>query len=224
VRRKSLINGGDASRRTPHASRLGSLYLITDRRQVPAGRTLLDTVATALAAGVNMVQLREKDLPTSELFALARELRRLTRHYGALLLINDRIDVAQAVEADGVHLGGQSLPVAVARRLLGPKPLLAVSTHHRVEIEAAAASGADFVTFSPIYATPSKTAYGPPQGVEKLRAACTGAPLPVFALGGITAARLSEVLAAGAAGVACIAAVLAARDPAAAVRALLTPP
>jgi thiamine-phosphate pyrophosphorylase len=212
-----------ASRLTPQASGPASLYLITDRRQVPAGRTLLDTVAAALAAGVNMVQLREKDLGTLELFVLAQELRQLTRRHGALLLINDRIDVALAAEADGVHLGGHSLPVAVARQLLGPERLLAVSTHQRAEIEAAAAGGADFVTFGPVYATPSKATYGAPQGVEKLRAACADAPLPVFALGGITAARRPEVLAAGAAGVACIAAVLAAPDPAAAVRALLTP-
>jgi thiamine-phosphate pyrophosphorylase len=202
----------------------GSLYLITNRRQLPAGRTLLDTVEAALSAGVRMVQLREKDLPARELFTLAQQLRQVSRRYGALLLINDRIDVALAVEADGVHLGGQSLPVAVARQLLGPQRLLGVSTHFRTEIDAAAAAGADFVTFGPVYATPSKAAYGPPQGVEKLRAACAGAPLPVFALGGIDAARCSEVLAAGAAGVACIAAVLGARDPANAVRALLTPP
>jgi thiamine-phosphate pyrophosphorylase len=202
----------------------GSLYLITDRRQLPAGRTLLDTIEAALSAGVRMVQLREKDLPARELFTLAQQLRQVSRRYGALLLINDRIDVALAVEADGVHLGGQSLPVAVARQLLGPQRLLGVSTHFRTEIDAAAAAGADFVTFGPVYATPSKAAYGPPQGVEKLRAACAGAPLPVFALGGIDAARCPEVLAAGATGVACIAAVLGARDPAIAVRALLTPP
>jgi thiamine-phosphate pyrophosphorylase len=223
VRRRSLINGGDASRLTPHASPLGNLYLITDRRRLPAGRTLIDTVEAALTAGAPMVQLREKDLPARELFVLAQELRRLTRRHGALLLINDRIDVALAVEADGVHLGGHSLPVAVARQLLGPKPLLAVSTHHRAEIHAAAAAGADFVTFGPVYATPSKAPFGPPQGVEKLRAACAGAPLPVFALGGMTAARRLEVLAAGASGIACIAAVLGDPDPAGAVRALLTP-
>lgn len=202
----------------------GSLYLITDRYQVPAGRSLLDTVAAALAAGAPMVQLREKDLPACELFALAQELRRLTHRHGALLLINDRVDVVLAVEADGVHLGEHSMPIAVARHLLGPQKLIGVSTHRRAEIDGAAVAGADFATFGPVYATPSKAAYGPPQGVEHLRAACAGAPLPVFALGGITAARRSEALAAGASGIACIAAVLAADDPAAAVRALLTPP
>lgn len=212
---------GSASLLTPHSSLLGSLYLITDRRQLPAGRTLLDTVEAALAAGVTMVQLREKDLPAGDLFALAQQLRQLTRRYGARLLINDRIDVALAVEADGAHLGGHSLPVNIARQLLGPERLLGVSTHHQEEIAEAAAAGADFVTFGPVYATPSKAAYGPPQGLERLRAACAGAALPVFALGGVSAERIPNVLAAGAAGIACIAAVLSAADPAAAARNLL---
>jgi thiamine-phosphate pyrophosphorylase len=197
------------------------LYLITDRRQLPAGRTLLDTVEAALAAGIRMVQLREKDLSARELFALAQQLRQVSRRYGARLLINDRIDVALAVEADGVHLGGHSLPVAVARQLLGPQRLLCVSTHHPEEIKTAAAAGADFVTFGPVYATPSKAAYGPPQGLERLRAACADSKLPVFALGGINAERLPEVLSAGATGIACIAAVLSAHQPAAAARNLL---
>jgi thiamine-phosphate pyrophosphorylase len=196
-----------------------NLYLITDRHLVPPGSTLPELVEAALKGGVRAVQLREKDLPARDLYSLALELRKTTLRHGARLLINDRIDVALAVEADGVHLGGHSLPVSVARKILGPDRLLAVSTHHQAEILAASADGADLVTFGPVFATLSKAPYGPPQGMERLREACAGASLPVFALGGITVDRIAEVLAAGAAGAACIAALLTARDPAAAARA-----
>ena len=190
-----------------------NLYLITDRHQVPAERTLQATVAAALSGGVRAVQLREKDLSAAELYPLAMELRSLTRRHGARLLLNDRIDVALAVAADGVHLGSHSLPVAAARGLLGPDRLIGVSTHHPAEIAAAAADGADFVTFGPVYATPSKTAYGLPLGREALSAACTGAPLPVFALGGIKAHHLSELRGSGAHGIAVISAIIAQPDP-----------
>ena len=198
-----------------------TLYLITDRHQVPAGRSLLETVEAALLGGVRAVQLREKDLTAAELLPLARELRDLTRRFGARLLINDRIDVALAVDADGVHLGGHSLPVAVARRLLGADRLIGISTHHIAEIAAAAAGGADFVTFGPVFATPSKAAYGPPLGLTALQAACTSTPLPVFALGGIKVDHLPALTAKGAHGLAVISAIIAAPDPKTATRALL---
>jgi len=195
-----------------------TLYLITDRHQLPAGRTLLETVEAALQGGVRAVQLREKDLAAAELFPLAEALRHLTRRFGARLLINDRVDVAQAVAADGVHLGGHSLPAAVARRLLGPHSLLGVSTHHPAEIAAAAAQGVDFVTYGPVFATPSKLAYGSPLGLESLRLACQNSPLPVFALGGIKPCHLADLSAAGAAGVAVISALIATPDPRSAAR------
>jgi thiamine-phosphate pyrophosphorylase len=190
-----------------------TLYLITDRHQVPAGRTLLETVEAALQGGVRAVQLREKDLPAAELLPLAIELRVLTRRFAARLLINDRIDVALAVAADGVHLGGHSLPAAVARRLLGPQRLVGVSTHRPAEIAAAAAAGANFVTFGPVFATPSKRTYGQPLGLEALRLACQNSPLPVFALGGIKPCHLGDLRAAGVAGVAVISALIATPDP-----------
>ncbi|WP_305045885.1 thiamine phosphate synthase [Geoalkalibacter sp.] len=189
-----------------------SLYLITDRRALPPGRRLEDVVRAACAGGVGAVQLREKDLSPRELYPLACRLREVTAAGGAHLLINDRVDLALAVEADGVHLGGQSLPTALARRLLGPEKLIGVSTHHPDEIHAASRDGADFVTFGPVYATPSKAAYGPPQGLDALRAAGRNAPLPVFALGGITAEQVPELRAAGARGIALIRAILGADD------------
>lgn len=198
-----------------------SLYLITDRKQVPAGRTLIEAVRAALEGGVRAVQLREKDLPAAALYLLALELRELTARYGARLLINDRLDVAQAVGADGVHLGGHSLPVTAARGLLGPDRLIGVSTHRPEEVAAAKRDGADFVTFGPVFYTPSKAAYGAPAGFDQLRSACAAAPLPVLALGGVTAERIPALLDAGAAGAALISAVLAAGDPAAAAACLL---
>ncbi len=195
-----------------------SLYLITDRRQVPSGG-LIGAVRRALEGGVRAVQLREKDLCAAELYPLALELRDLTRRYGAQLLLNDRIDVALAVAADGVHLGGHSLPIVAARRLLGPGKLIGVSTHAPAEISDARRSGADFVTFGPVYPTPSKTPFGAPLGLNSLREACRSAPLPLFALGGVTPERLSELRSAGCNRVACIGAVLRAADPGATARA-----
>jgi thiamine-phosphate pyrophosphorylase len=149
-------------------------------------------------------------------------MRDLTARFGAHLLINDRVDVALASGADGVHLGGHSLPPAVVRQRFGAELMIGVSTHSRGEVVAAASAGADFVTFGPVYATASKAAYGPPLGVDALRGACTGSTLPVYALGGITPDRRREVLAAGAAGCAAISSVLAAADPRRAAAAFVT--
>lgn len=197
------------------------LYLITDRHALTPGRRLAEVVRAACAAGVRAVQLREKDLSARKLFLLAGQLREITRDFGTRLLINDRIDVAMAVGADGVHLGGHSLPVAAARHLLGPDRLLGVSTHHLDEILVAHRDGADFVTFGPVFATPSKAAYGAPQGLDALRRVCAASSLPVFALGGIDSRNLSQVMACGARGAAMIRALFAVDDPGAQAAQLL---
>jgi thiamine-phosphate pyrophosphorylase len=189
-------------------SDLPRLYLITDRHLAADEQDYLTRIEQALAAGVGMLQLREKDLSAADLFRLGQQLRQLTRRYGARLLINDRVDLALAVDADGVHLTESSLPTAIARHLLGPRKLVAVSTHKIGQINRQADTGADFVTFSPIYPTPSKAAYGPPQGVAILKEACQQAVIPVYALGGITAERIIECRQAGAFGVAVISAIL----------------
>ena len=194
------------------------LYFVTDRKQT-ANRPLTDVVHAALDGGVRAVQLREKDLEGRELYALAEELRALTRRYRAHLLVNDRIDVALAVEADGVHLGQHSFSVEDARRLLGAGKLIGVSTHSQPEIDAA--QEADFIVFGPVYYTPSKAAYGEPQGLDRLRAAVAHSALPVFAIGGIKTARVPEVLETGAHGIAMISALSVATDPAQAARELL---
>ena len=194
------------------------LYFVTDRKQT-ANRPLTDVVHAALDAGVRAVQLREKDLEGRELYALAERLRALTARYRARLLINDRLDVALAVEADGVHLGHNSFTVKDARRLLGAGKLIGVSTHSRQEITAA--QEADFLLFGPVYYTPSKAAYGEPQGLDRLRAAVVHSTVPVFAIGGIKTGRVAEVLETGAHGIAMISAISAATDPTQAARELL---
>ena len=194
------------------------LYFVTDRRQT-AGRPLYDVVHAALDGGVRAVQLREKDLEGGELYRLAAQLRDLTTRYTARLLINDRLDVALAVGADGVHLGQTSLPVSTARQLLGPDKLIGVSTHSPDEITAA--QGADFVVFGPVYFTPSKAGYGQPQGLARLRQAVGHSPVPVFAIGGIQADRIAAVRSAGAHGVALISALSAATEPSRAAHELL---
>ena len=194
------------------------LYFVTDRKQT-ADRPLADVVHAALDGGVRAVQLREKDLEGRELYALAERLRALTARYQAQLLVNDRLDVALAVEADGVHLGQHSFAVKNARRLLGAGKLIGVSTHSRQEITAA--QGADFIVFGPVYYTPSKADYGEPQGLDRLRAAVVHSTVPVFAIGGIKTGRVPEILETGAHGIAMISAISAAPDPTQAARELL---
>lgn len=189
-----------------------SLYLITDRCQTQ-GRPLVDVIRAALDGGVRAVQLREKDLGSRELYQLALDLRSLTDLYGAKLFINDRIDIAMAVGADGVHLGAGSIPVVEARRLVRANQLIGYSSHSFAEAQMAEVDGADFVTFGPVYQTPSKAAYGAPVGVSNLEEACQGLSIPVFALGGIKRSNVTEVMSAGAAGIAMISAVIAADDP-----------
>jgi thiamine-phosphate pyrophosphorylase len=193
---------------------------VTDRRAT-AGRPLAEVVERCLGAGLPAVQLREKDLTGVELLDLARALRGLTARHGARLLVNDRVDVALAVDADGVHLPEAGLPPLAARTLVGPDRLLGVSTHSTAALDAAQEGGADFVLFGPVYDTPHKRAWGAPQGPAALAAACRRARVPVLAIGGVTADRVPELGDAGAAGVAVIRALLEAADPAAATRELL---
>lgn len=196
------------------------LYLITDRHQ-SGGRTLVDVVGRAFEGGVRAVQLREKDLSAVELYRLATDLRRLSSECNAKLIINDRLDIALAVDADGIHIGINSLPVSVARRILGKNKIIGYSAHAIDEALAAEAAGADFVTFGPVYQTPSKAEYGEPCGVKKLAEAASALKIPVIGLGGITVSRVSETLSANVGGIAVISAIMAADDPRAAAASLL---
>ncbi len=177
-------------------------------------------VRSALAGGARLVQLREKDLEGAELFALAESLARECRSAGAKLLVNGRIDVALAAGADGVVLPADSFPTPVARRLCGDRLLVGRSTHSRDEVDAARDDGCDFALFGPVFATPSKSCFGPPQGIDRLAAAAARG-LPIFAVGGVTAENAREVTRAGAHGAAVIREVMAADDPGHAVEELL---
>lgn len=188
------------------------LYLITDRHQTRS-RSLTSVIEEALKAGVKAIQLREKDLPTRPLLELAYELRKLTRAYGVRLLINDRVDLCLAVEADGVHLRADGLPVERVRSLLGSEKLIGVSTHSVQEAQKAQREGADFIVLGPIYLTPSKASYGSPLGSVILQAARrAGVSLPIFAIGGVTPERIQEIRSAGADGAAVISAILTAEN------------
>jgi thiamine-phosphate pyrophosphorylase len=193
-----------------------ALYLITDRRAT-GGVPLPDAVGAALAGagsaeGRCAVQLREKDLPTRELLELARRVRERTGAAGAKLLINDRLDLCWASGADGVQLRADSLPTEVARRLLGEPGVIGVSVHSLAEAVLAEAQGADFVLFGPVYETPSKVTYGPPQGVGRLTDVAARLRIPVFAVGGVTTARVPELLRAGVHGVGVITSVFGSDD------------
>jgi thiamine-phosphate pyrophosphorylase len=193
------------------------LYLVSDRAQT-GGRDLLWVLERALEGGVRAIQLREKDLGGRELFHLAEKTKRLCDRFGATLFVNDRIDVALGVDAQGVQLGSASVPIEAARLLLGEKKLLGVSTHSIKEAEAAQRAGADFILFGPVYFTPSKAAYGKPQGIALLKEVVEKIHLPVYAIGGIKEENVREVKATGVKGVALISAVLTAMAPAEAAR------
>ncbi len=205
--------GGGAERR--ERLRRSRLYLITS--PVP---DLEGTVAAALAAGVTLVQYRAKALDDRRRYAEARALRQLCARHGALFVVNDRLDLALAVDADGLHLGQDDLPPAVARRWLGPDRLIGRSTHRPEQLAQAVADGCDYVGVGPVNATPTKPGREP-VGLDYVRHAAATSPIPFFAIGGIEAATLAPVLAAGARGVAVVRAVMEAADPAAASRALL---
>ena len=196
------------------------LYLVTDRHQT-GGRDIVEVLGQAAAAGAPAIQLREKGLDTVEMYRLAETLLEMTRQAGAALLINDRVDVAMALGADGVHLTRKSLPPREVRSLVGSRMLIGISCHGLEDVREAVDGGVDFVVLGPIYATLSKAPYGPPLAPGILREARRICPLPILAIGGIKAARVPEVVGAGADGVAAISAVLAAPDPGAAARELL---
>jgi len=178
------------------------------------------------------MQLREKDLEARELVELARELRRICDRHHARLLVNDRLDVAIASRADGVHLPANSFAVADARAFIGHDRLIGVSTHQPEEVIAASRAGADFVVYGPVFNPLSKGKYTAARGRDGLIAACGAVSIPVFALGGITADRIRELrtqiaianaqkMTPGPAGAAVIGAIFGSADPAAAMRDLI---
>jgi len=188
------------------------LYLITDRRLFASSEEMMDAIEKALQGGTRAVQLREKDLAIRELLDLAYRMRELTARYRARLFINDRVDIALAVEADGVHLGGMSMPAHAAQKASAGRLMIGVSAHTMDEARTAQEDGADFITLGPVYETPSKMQYGRPIGIDVLHEAAGTLSVPAFAIGGIKTARVKEVLQQGAFGIALISAILKAED------------
>ena len=187
------------------------LYLISDRNQC-AGRSFMDTIGHAFAAGVRCLQIREKDLPSNALYWFVGEVQEIVKKYQSTLLINDRADIVQATGADGVHLPETGLPPDVTRKCLPAGKLIGVSTHSLDRALEAEDLGADFVTFGPVFYTPSKAPYGDPLGLATLARVTASMNIPVFALGGINPENTVHCMDAGAHGVAAISAILAASD------------
>ena len=196
------------------------LYLVTDRK-LTHGRDLLWVLERALDGGVKAIQLREKDLSGKQLFLLAQRISQLCHRYQAQLFINDRVDVALAVDAAGVHLAETSMPVPMARSLLGAQRIIGVSAHSLEGACKAEREGADFIVFGPVYFTPSKADYGTPQGLNALRKIVAKTSLAVYAIGGIKSENLPETQKAGSHGMAVISAVMGADDPGQAAQQLL---
>jgi thiamine-phosphate pyrophosphorylase len=197
-----------------------SLTLVTDRTRT-RGRELAAVVAECLAAGLPAVQVREKDLGAAELAVLCRRLRELTRDHGARLVVNDRVDVALAVGADAVQRTHASLPVDDIRSIAGRRLAIGASVHSLEDAIDAEMRGADWLVFGPVYDTPSKRRWGPPQGLERLAKVVKAVRIPVVAIGGITPERVAATRAAGAAGVAAIAAIVDTASPADATKRFL---
>jgi thiamine-phosphate pyrophosphorylase len=198
------------------------VYLVT-QETLSAGRSTRDIVDAAVAGGVDIVQLREKDRSARERYHLGRKLRTITREAGVPLIVNDRVDIAQAVEADGVHLGDSDLPVPAARELLGADAIIGRSVSFVEDAVAAERAGADYLGVGAVYATGSKDDIDDDEyavGPERVADIADAVDIPIVAIGGIDADNASEVVAAGADGVAVITAITRADDPERATREL----
>jgi thiamine-phosphate pyrophosphorylase len=187
------------------------LYLCTDRL-LSLGRPLTEAVDAAVAGGVTMVQLREKEASGREFYEIARELRELTLRLGVPLVINDRVDIALAVNADGIHIGHRDLPPKVARRLVGRRMFIGVSAGSVEEALAAERDGADYLGAGAVYPTGSKADAGEAIGLRGLAEICAAVSIPVAAIGGLFAGNAGEAREAGVAGIAVISAILSQPD------------
>jgi thiamine-phosphate pyrophosphorylase len=194
------------------------LCVITDPL-LARGRDHVTIARAALRGGADMIQLRDKTGNLRELLPQAREIQALCRSHGAVFIINDRVDLALAADADGAHVGQEDLPAADARRLLGPGRILGVSTHTLEQAQAAREADADYIGFGPMFPTGSKDTGYTPRGPGGLREICRAVSLPILAIGGITLENVVTVIQAGAAAPAVISSVVAAPDIAAAAAA-----
>lgn len=198
--------------------REAGLYLVTSQA-LSGGRTTLEIVMAALTGGVRLIQLREKEMPVREYVALARRVRELTAERGALLIINDRVDVALASGADGVHLGQDDFPVPEARKM-APELIIGVSTHGVEEALRAQAEGASYINIGPLFPTGTKRWEGEFLGIDGMRRIAANVTIPFTVMGGIKREHIRDLTAAGARIIALVTAVTAAADPEAATREL----
>lgn len=196
------------------------LYVITCE-ELSGGRSTLEVVQKSLEGGASIIQLREKDWSAAKLIAVGRELRRLTRSMGAALIINDRVDLALALEADGVHVGQQDMPLTMVRRLAGPDMIVGVSAGDPAEARAAERDGASYIGVGPMFPTDTKKDTRSVRSVEMLGEIRQACGLPIFAIGGIKIEHTARVIRAGADGVAVITGVTGAIDIAGAARAFV---
>ncbi|MBC7263821.1 MAG: thiamine phosphate synthase [Chloroflexi bacterium] len=196
-----------------------SLHVITDRN-LARGKSHLQVAQAAIEGGATVIQLRDKEASTRELIEAGLALRKLTLERGVAFIVNDRVDVALAVEADGVHVGQEDMPANLARKLMGSNRIVGVSVSTVEEALQAEADGADYVSASPVFTTPTKPDAPSPTGLEGLRLIAGVVHIPVIAIGGINEENVEEVIKAGADGVAVISAVVAAPDITAAAKAL----
>jgi len=187
------------------------LYAIADTLDRPE-LSFIELAEKICAGGAKLLQLRVKDLPTREFLTIAHKVRATCQRYGCLLIINDRADIASAVEADGVHVGQEDLPLEAARKVLGPGKLIGVSTHDPTQALVAERGGADYIGFGPLFGTSTKATGYTARGLEQLREIRALVSLPIVAIGGITAERAPAVLDAGADAVAMISDLVLAND------------
>lgn len=197
-----------------------SLYLVTDPT-LTRGRSVLEIVQAAVTGGATLVQLREKEATTREFVTKTLELRKFLNDAGVPLIINDRVDVALAARADGVHLGADDMPYQMARELLGPNAVIGASVQSVEEAVAVSTYGPDYIAVSPVFATGTKPDHAPPLGLEGLRKIRARVPERIIAIGGVTIENAADVIAAGADGIAVVTALTLAENPAAAARDLL---
>ncbi len=197
-----------------------SVYVVTDR-DLAGARPIGSIVAAALDGGAGILQVREKNLPSRAFYTLVLALLRVARPLGRPLIVNDRVDIALAAGAEGVHVGQSDLPCEAVRRMAGPDLILGVSVGTVAEAVAAERAGADYLGVSPVFATPTKTDAPPATGLDGLRRIRQAVRVPLVAIGGIHAGNAAEVIRAGADGVAVVSAVMAAEDPRAAAAGLL---
>ena len=202
------------------SSSLNRLYIILDPSVCPE-RSLVEVLTASAEAGASLFQYRNKTASMKEAYVEALALRQAATKAGVLFIVNDRCDLALAVDADGVHLGQGDLPLDLARKVMGPKKLIGISTHNPDQVWEASAGKPDYLGFGPIFTPGSKQDHDPVVGLEGLRAMRKLTSLPVFAIGGIQIGQVREVMEAGADGVAVISAILKAADIREAVRAFL---